>query len=278
MKTKIGKASGAGFTLLELIAVMGIIVALSLVVAGSYSGMLRAISAQAGVNAIRKIVTLSRQHACVDGSRTYFWVTGLNTYVLCRKAGTVSARSTGARSGADLPPYLASSGGSYTALWIVDRYSDLGSSSESFDSSVSNTGNSDLGATMKTNGYNGALLFDLDKGLMARIQYPPWYDTRDDKWIMGVNSSTSGFDVGDIYGWALYPERQLPKGYVFDVAASDLDSNEKMKEGKRLSFYFEPDGSAGSEGNTMKVTVIELKSGNKSSVEVSTGGKITAKY
>ena len=116
MQNRKNARAGGGFTLLELIAVMGIIVAMSLVIVGSYSGIMRAISATAGINSMRKIATLCRQHACIDGARTYFQITGVNTYVLFRKAGTISETSTSNRSGVDLPPYISS--GSCSGVWL----------------------------------------------------------------------------------------------------------------------------------------------------------------
>lgn len=274
--------AGGGFTLLELIAVMGIIVAMSLVIVGSYSGIMRAISATAGINSMRKIATLCRQHACIDGARTYFQITGVNTYVLFRKAGTISETSTSNRSGADLPPYISS--GSCSGIWLYDFYADLGSAAESFDQSALNSATTDLSKLMATNGYDGALIINMKNGEMAKIKYPPWYEKTEDKWIMGLDSkyasdfNSSGNDESDDYpyGWALYPDQQLPKGYVFDSTMYKLDSAGDFVSGK--NFYFEPDGSADSDVGGLTIKVKELGTDKVSSLTISADGKIKAEY
>lgn len=282
MQNRKNARAGGGFTLLELIAVMGIIVAMSLVIVGSYSGIMRAISATAGINSMRKIATLCRQHACIDGARTYFQITGVNTYVLFRKAGTISETSTSNRSGLDLPPYISS--GSCSGVWLYDLYADLGSAAESFDTSAKNSTTTDLAKVMATNGYDGALIINMENGAMAKIKYPPWYDSRDDKWIMGLDSTyasdfkSSGNNEADDYpyGWALYPDQQLPKGYVFDSTMYKLDSAGDFVSGN--NFYFEPDGRADSDVGGLTITVKELGTDKASSLEISAGGKIKAVY
>lgn len=275
---------GAGFTLLELIAVMGIIVTLSFVVVGGYSGILRALAKNAGESSLRKMATLCRQHACIDGSRTYFWVTGIDTYVLCRKAGTISATSSSDRSGDDRPSYLPP--GQYSAWWIKDNFSDLGSSQESFDSAsgdVDADAQKALADSIQDGTYKGLLLFDIKVGEMAKVKYPPWYDQRGDYWIMGLvgldgKSSvipSGAFINGNDYGWALYPEQQLPKGYAFvndgTMYVIDEDTGEFVS-GK--SFFFEPEGTADSDDGMMVLKVFEIGTGAESSVEIKTDGKI----
>lgn len=262
--------SGAGFTLLELIAVMGIIVAMALVVVGSYSGIMRSIAASAGANSLRKAASLCHQHACIDGARTYFWVTGVDTYVLCRKAGTITDVSTSDRSGEERPDYLPE--GQYSAKWLIDAYSDLGASQESFAASVGADAEDALADSMKLGEYDGALIFDMETGELAKLTYPPWYDALSDKWVMGIAKGTSAFDKGATYGWALYPEQELPEGYVFKDDMYDLDGSGDFVDG--VSFYFEPDGSADSDDNAMTLTVVEVGTGRESSIKISKNGKI----
>lgn len=243
-----------GFTLLELIAVMGIIVALSLVVVSGYSSIMRTMSEMAGVNALRKAAMLCRQHACIDGRDTYFFITGFDTYVLCRKAGIISDRNTRSRSGIELPSYI-SSGQAGDAIWIYDKYSDLGASAESFSTMT--------GPEFKefTKGYAGTVLFDLKEGKTAFVNYPPWFDYRTDTWIMGLSQTnklgvaTQGFAVNSPYGWTVYPEQKLPKGYAFVNGPDNF-----IEEG---NFYFKPEGTRGVESSLNKISVQELGTPNK---------------
>lgn len=259
----------SGFTLLELIAVMGIIVALSLVVVSGYASIMRSMSEMAGVNALRKAAMLCRQHACIDGRDTYFFLTGFDTYVLCRKAGTISDRKTNTRTGVDLPTYM-SDGSASGAIWIFDKYSDLGASSESFSTMTGSE------FSEATTGYKGTLLFDLTDSKTAFLKYPPWFDYRTDTWIMGLSDknpqggATQGFAKDSQYGWTVYPEQKLPKGYAFVRGVDNF-----IDEG---SFFFKPDGTAASASNLLKISVQELATKKVSSITIHANGKVESDY
>ncbi len=264
----------SGFTLLELIAVMGIMVALSLVVVSGYASIMRTLSEMAGVNALRKAAMLCRQHACIDGRDTYFFITGFDTYVLCRKAGIINERNTSTRSGIELPPYI-SDGQINDAIWLLDKYSDLGASSESFSTMTK------LEYEEYAEGYKGLLLFDLTESKTAFVNYAPWFDYRTDTWILGLSKknaageSTEGFAVGSQYGWTVYPEQKLPKGYAFVKGKDNF-----IEEG---SFYFKPDGTApekNQKGVTQMREISVQEPGTKkiSTIKIHTNGKIEAAY
>ncbi len=258
-----------GFTLLELIAVMGIIVALSLVVVSGYASIMRTMSEMAGVNALRKAAMLCRQHACIDGRDTYFFITGFDKYVLCRKAGTITARNTNSRSGDDRPSYMPP--GQYKALWLMDKYSDLGASTESF-SGMDSTGQMSAEQLAEFDAtYAGTRLFDLTDGKTASVKYPPWFDYRTDTWIMGLPEDTSpGFNLNSQYGWTVYPEQKLPKGYSFVQGADHF-----IEEG---SFYFKPDGTAHSDDNLLTISVQELGTKKISTIKIDGNGKVQSNY
>ncbi len=258
-----------GFTLLELIAVMGIIVALSLVVVGGYASIMRTMSEMAGVNAIRKAAMLCRQHACIDGQDTYFFITGYDTYVLCRKAGVISKQETNPRTGLDLPTYL-SSGTASGAIWIFDQYSDLTASAESFSPMTGTEFNK------ATSGYAGTDLFDLKEGETTFVKYPPWFDYGKNAWIMGLSltnkngTATKGFEAGSQYGWTVYPEQKLPKGYAFVNGPNNF-----IEEG---SFYFKPDGTRGKKSSLTEVSVQEPGTKKVSTIKIRDDGKIESTY
>lgn len=270
---------GTGFTLLELIAVMGIIVALSLVVVSGYASIMRTMSEMAGVNALRKAAMLCRQHACIDGRDTYFFITGFDKYVLCRKAGTISDRNTLSRSGDEERPSYISDGQFDDAIWISDKYSDLAASAESFPRMTK----AEFDKFIK--GYAGTLLFDLGndnndgevKHETAFVKYPPWFDNLTDTWVMGLSKTnklgeaTQGFDVGNQYGWTVYPEQKLPKGYAFVSGGSGTF----IEKG---SFYFKPDGTAHSEDNLLTISVEELGTKKISTITIDVNGKVKSAY
>ena len=84
------RARRGGFTLIELIAVMGIILTMSLVVVSSYYSITRGIAERAGVRHIQEALLLTRQHACTDGKRTFLYFLDDQEYVLLRQLGTVN--------------------------------------------------------------------------------------------------------------------------------------------------------------------------------------------
>lgn len=297
---------GAGFTLLELIAVMGIIVVMSVVVVGSYTSIMRTIASTSGINALRKAAMLCRQHACLDGKRTYFWVTGPSTYVLSRKAGKITIRRTGNLQKEDyeksyMPEGPKKEGGGMDneVLWIEDTFSDLGGAEQSFGGTFANVAAGDeqdnLGNVLAKGDYASALVFDIgdeggrNGGAMALLKYPPWYIAGYGKSMMGLcgledpndaNETLSipetAFKAGHTYGWALYPEQELPKGYVFDDAV--LDEDGAFIEGP--SFYFDPEGTSGSDGveRTTTITLHEVGTGKKPSLIIEKTGDVTSRF
>ena len=270
----------AGFTLLELITVMGIIVAMTAVVVGSYSAIARSMAELAGRDTLRRAATLCRQHACIDGKDTYFFITGVDRFVLARRAGvlTTAPGTLSSLSAAERPPYDDSPSSAY---WIQDKYTDLGAASISgsligFGSTTNPDNFSDMSSDL--------MVFNFTKGTFATVKYPPWYDVNKDAWVMGVNKRDSSdtfskpetFRAGDQYGWVIYPEQRLPKGYAFVKGANNF-----IESG---SFYFKPNGLLGvltsnnplSSGNGVKISIQELakKDNNLSEIEIDGYGSI----
>lgn len=263
-----------GFTLLELIAVMGIIVVMSLVVVGSYNGMMDAIAKNAGPRALRNALTLCRQHASVDGQRTYLWITGVNKYIMCRKMGVIQKSGWGSLTGDARPPYLRNVT-SVEAYWIRDRDSDLGGTTWSSPLTGSD------GTDIYKESDNSFYVFDFKDSEMARMLYPPWMDNETGYWIFGIvgmdgnSDRPDHFAAGSEYGVALFMEQALPEGYVFSDDLYQLDASGNFREGDFT--FFEPDGSVPSvDGNTLAIGIVEVNNpSRKVVVKIGSGGKIT---
>ncbi len=254
----------SGFTLLELVAVIGIIALMSVVVVGGFNGIMRAISDTSGTDAMRRALMLARQQACVDGEDTYVWVTGMNTFAVVRKAGTVSASSSGSRK----PAYLQVGGSEtdVTAKYIEDEYADLASAEQGFVIDA-DTSAADLGEIIRK--YKGIKVFDMTTAKMADITVPPWFDGKKDAWVFGIASGSSGFAAGADYGWLIYPEQTLPSGYVF---AESYDSTGSFKENYDKKAHFLADGTAES---AVDFPIYEVSVKKTRLVKVSGDGKIT---
>ncbi len=265
----------AGFTLLELVAVIGIIALMSVVVVGGFNGILRAIADTSGADAMRRALMLARQQACVDGEDTYVWVTGMNTFAVVRKAGTVSAVSSGSRN----PSYLQVGGRetSISAKFIEDEYADLASAEQGF---VIDGDSTDIGTDSGSivwrdknkeivRKYKGIKVFDMSTAKMADVTVPPWFDGKKDAWVFGIAKDAGGFAVGADYGWLIYPEQTLPAGYVF---ADSYDSNGAFKENYDTKVHFLADGTADSQ---VTFPIYEVSTKKTRQVQVSVDGTIS---
>ena len=281
-KSKQNTRDRKGFTILELVAVVGIILAMSAIVVSNFSAISRTTARASGVAALRKAITLCRQHACIDGRDTYLFITGNDSYYIARRGGSVTEnrpQNTQQLDKNERPPYLDGNTPLTDTIWIYDAFADLGSSVESFvnmdkDGVVVQTKNDKLDFN-ESYANKGQQLFDLKEGKAAYVKFPPWFDSRKNAWIMGIkNVDTEGktltaFKEDSIYGWAVYPERKLPNGYYF-VSSKDnyIDSG---------CIYFMPDGRLGTDGKTLlgnSIRVQEAGSGILSGIDIDGYGRL----
>ena len=260
----------AAFTLIELIAVMGIIVALALVVGGSYAGIATSIAEGQASRQFRDALLLARQTACVNGSRTYVYLLGEDEYVICRRIGT-SCGTSGKSSYQQGDPLYRKD--SYV---FYDYYTDLSSFVSEVDrnseqhgqdshSSSSQYHNSDLSSEMN--------LFDLSS-TEARYGILRGVDSNDDLgfgWNLywqpraGECHNNSYFAENHDYGISIYPVRHLPKGYVF---ATEIGT----------CVYFEPTGMTGPKTGSQSFIIAKAAMKNNPSfqrkVTVDHSGKV----
>ena len=261
----------AGFTLIELIAVMGIIVALALLVVGGYSGMSRAIAAGQASRQVADTLLLARQTACVNGVRVYLYIISEDEYVLCRKMGTSSGNGGKAS-------YQQGKDHNFKkdAYVFFDYYTDLGSFVNDVDRESENYAQeNNSSAFVNTDFASDMLIFDLSAKNEAKYGTLRGVESNKDGvgWCLYYQPSSgeaasSYFKDGSDYGIALYPIRSLPKGFVFlDEEIGDF-------------LYFEPTGTA--KGTTKEIVVAEaaLKgdSNHQQKVKVSGAGKVEVEY
>ena len=259
-------AARSGFTLLELVAVIGIIAIMAIVVVGGFNGIVRAISRDTGSAAIRRALNLARQQACVDGEDVYVWVTGLDTYVLVRKAGTISKTSSNARSFTWGNGKSLANLGNGKALWIFDTYADLAPAG--INISFDDTYDEDA-VRFVFDQYKGILVFDMTEQAMANVIVPPMFEPAADAWVFGVDRSEAGsaFKEGSNYGWLVLPVQYLPKGYVFD---GTFNSEGAFDKTKKIFARFLPTGALGP-GSTDSFKVLETSTGNIVTIKSDTG-------
>lgn len=234
------KNDNSGFTLLELLGVMGVIVVMSFFVVSGYKSIMQGVNDTTGSKGLRDAVQLARQHAMLDNSRTFFFVSGINSFVMCREGGIVSESWKGTVA----VPYLSDKG--IDAFWVNDEWADWESLSDGFTAIYKKDVIEEmLGNNSNSSKYKGIAMYDLDEGEFATVVIPPFRDNND-KWCIGFRKSDVNgglFDVGNTYGWMLYEERYLPKGYVFDSKHYKLDSDGNYEIGSGAIICFNPDGS-----------------------------------
>ena len=218
-----GRTDGRrGFTLVELIAVIGIIALMSTLVLGGFSGILGAISSDSCENTFRRAVSRARQEACVTGKETFVWVTGVRSFVVVRAASTITDSKDGG-SVSFAPSWYRKKGEESSVsvkdkdvIWIVDEDADLADAQEQhrFDSNAS-----DADLQRYVDSYEGVYVFDMDGAAWARVKYPPWYEFSIDAWVFGIRKDfpNGKFKARSAYGWSVMPEQHLPAGFVFDV-------------------------------------------------------------
>jgi prepilin-type N-terminal cleavage/methylation domain-containing protein len=180
-----------GFTLLELLVVMSIMVTVSSILVMSYFGAMRGSSYTAAEKDVRNCLLLARQRACLDGTRTFFVMIDETNYVIVRSAGVV---------GEVADPY------------VYDTYADL----SSFDQFMAGIGTPTSG---------GRRLFDMDSGASSLIRE---ISTSDKQVLDPVDrtpynrrvnritvDSVRDWSAGDRYGFEIHPRQMLPKGFLF---------------------------------------------------------------
>lgn len=258
------RGGSAGFTLLELVAVIGIIAIMSAIVLGGFNGMLRAISEDTGASALRRSCNLAWQQALVDGNDVFVWVTGVDSYVIVRRAGTVTDFNDGSRS------YSWGDGQSLDNLadgrarWVFDDYADLGNVGVSF---AFNDDDTEASVREVFDQYKGLLAFDLDAKVLANVIVPPMHDKSADAWVFGVDKSSAGsggFKTGHDYGWLVVPEQYLPKGYVFD---GTFNQNDGAWNGAVKYIRYPGDGGTPDGPLENEITIVETATGKTFSVK-----------
>lgn len=261
-----GRRSG-GFTLLELIAVIGIVALMATVVVGGFTGMAEAMARTAAWQSLQRAVMLAREDATIDGNDTYLFAVDVDRFCLVRKAGVVTGVVNGER-----PWGIGES--TKNCKWIVDEYADLADRWESLGVTLQTTADGDLtteAATLAeiiTEDYDGTLVFDIDTGSYARITTPSHWESSIDAWVFGVEKGASGFAVNNRYGWVTQPVYALPEGWVFEGTWND-DGTKKDSAIKNIKVHFEPGGKL---EKSVSIKLEKPASGQKMEISVTNTG------
>ncbi len=257
----------SGFTLMELMAVVGILVLMASMVVGGFAGIQRAMGTSTGADRFRRALGAARQQACVDGTDVFVWCIGMDKFVVCRKGGTVSGLPTRKDKRSDVS-YASEE--AVEAWWVCDEFAEGGSDvSEAYinsDDLGSSGARTEIGRLRLPGGnevtvkgadlskffrreFSERMVFDVTAGKIATCAYPPFHLTTPDfeGWMFGIRDSDyerGTFTIGHEYAWPLMPVQTLPGGFVFDGSwkASDGELDENWVQRAYVHFY--PDGRA----------------------------------
>ena len=270
-----GRTDGRrGFTLVELIAVIGIIALMSTLVLGGFSGILGAISSDSCENTFRRAVSRARQEACVTGKETFVWVTGVRSCVVVRAASTITDSKDGTFSPSWYKKQKEDSPISVSdAFWIIDEDADLADAQEQhrFDSNAS-----DADLKSYVDSYEGVYVFDMDGAAWARVKYPPWYEFSIDAWVFGIRKEfpSGTFKKDSAYGWSVMPEQHLPAGFVFDVTTDEEGNIPKSSIPRLPRVQFHADGTLGRNDD---IPIIDEATQKKYVIKVDSKGMVSMK-
>jgi prepilin-type N-terminal cleavage/methylation domain-containing protein len=257
-----------GFTLLELLAVMAIMVMLTTLAVTSYFSAVRGMARRSALKSLVNTLILARQRACMESTR--FSVVMFNEL-------------TGKTDTDVTPSYIVSKGlGQITTISgqrLIDEFTAL---DQLF--STTSLGDNYKGAIRLYNLAKGGwsyiypwvsktdnLLSDRVSGTTgARYKIQAWYFTKNSG-VRNYNEPSGGWGIGDVYGVEAAPLRALPRNFWFTRLGETANES--------FTVTFRPDGALDS--NAMVTIQITEKLGTgsgqqkKATITVSTDGKIS---
>jgi prepilin-type N-terminal cleavage/methylation domain-containing protein len=238
-KRKTRSRGRSAFTLLELLVVIAIIMTVSSIMVASYFGMIRGSSFTAVEKNVYNTLTLARQRACIDGKRVYVMFISSNEFVLVRSAGRIT-------------------GVNYANSQVYDAYGDL-SNQDAFTQAQDSSGSTKI-YNMDAAGM--AVVASLNiafPGTPYATNYtvnPPATYNRPEL-IIGIQNPVPAqpFQVGNLYGLAVYQSQKLPRGFSCVVDGTTPTTADMRKA------IFEADGRRGI-GSIQNIVVYETIMGN----------------
>ncbi len=291
-----------GFTLLELLVVMGIMVSLSTVAVTSYFAAMRGMARRSALQQLAGTLTLARQRACMDGVTTCVMI--YNEVVGETSNSGDDSQLEGSANLLTRPAYIVCKQlGRITCIpkkgYWADEFTDLGA----LFNVVYSTGNFEsedykedsykrkhkleaMQLFNMTQGgwsyvYPNVLCYDLHNRTSAtrpqnssgtglkKVKYtvPVYAFMHNDS--MPSRTTDNRWEISDAYGTAVEPIQFLPTGFCFKSIEGEDEDNIIMVR-------FTPDGKAKVIGDSAgKVTVKEINSGATMSVEVESDGTIS---
>jgi type II secretory pathway pseudopilin PulG len=189
-----------GFTLLELLVVVTMMIFITTIAVMNYFGAMRTAGYNAVSNDVFNALLMARQRACIDNKPVYVYLIDTTNYVLLESFGTAAIVANEA----------SAPGGNGKVLY--DQYNDVsGFLSNSIIVDIDNLGTGAISwstgtAPSPTNTY----LINGDGSLVPdNLNYSTIHVTNNPA------CDFSGWKPGDRYGATIFAPQMLPNGFVF---------------------------------------------------------------
>lgn len=263
------KDNKRGFTLLELLTVITIMVMLSSMAIASYFASVRGMTRRSAIKHLANTLVLARQRACMENARMsvmiFNEITGYDSknnalvapsFVICREIGQVTR---------------------YQGGMIYDEFTAL---DQYFGSVREQSKLEDDGKYSSIRLYNLAqgkwtCVFpkvlrrtitgvNLQDGTVANI---PCFAFVKNNNVKNNGADASNWDVGSPYGIEVNPSTSLPKGFQFTKLEDDI-SREPMH------VTFEPDGRIQNSSDTT-IEIEEMLTRKTTKIKVRSDGTVT---
>ena len=215
-----------GFTLIELMIVVGIMVLISAIVVSSSFGLSRASGYSAAENVVYNTLQLARQKACTDGKRVVVaFVSEKDKY---EDDSLTAIEATGTVTG----------GGKNVGNYIQDRCANLAkytaSGKQSSGESSATLWNLRTGARVV--GFRISIKKDISDDIPGTAKKGKfYYDATQINPLSG--GSFSNWEKGDPYGFEILPVQYLPKGFKIGLGSTSASP-------ANTAIVFEPNGTS----------------------------------
>lgn len=196
----------AGFTLLELLVVITMMIFITTIAVVNYFGVMRTGGYAAVSNDVFNMLLMARQRACLDNKPVYFYLLDSTNYVIQEAFGTI----------AGISPMTDSDG--YNVYY--DKYEDL--------SSYSGT-NVNMSILNMDRPGSVALVKAIKGGIIANGGTNPVTGEKYDIPAYSLHLQPTGtWQPGDRYGAELFARQMLPKGFVFEPDPLSVAQNQRV--------------------------------------------------
>ncbi len=237
-------ARSTGFTLLELLIVISMMIFITTIAVMNYFGAMRSAGFTAVGNDIFNSLLMARQRACIDNKPVVFYLNDTTNFVLLEAGGTI------------------------TQIINPDTYPNAPSGSRVFCNLYDDffgSSNMTLVNMDRPGSAAGVWLVESDNIPVPGIDSsgnPTTYPVQAYKLHVTNSPPTSQWQADDRYGTSIFAPQILPKGFVFLQPAGN-------------SVTFKPDGTVESYLQEPPLTVTEQISGKKVTFTIAANGTIT---